>query len=192
MSSNTDEDLNVSIRFLVDPFEVSVSSKAKRSGLVDLLVGLFSTIRENQDKLGEAVSGVDLANIKPIAKPKAPTDDPLGRVAEKVGVSYEKLKEILRVENNLPVIVAKEKFGSPDKGALVLIYTFEFGLGKKPTHQQIGAAFKQSGFEPAFGKYTKNNLLRGGKITKAKDEISLLGPGILDAEAEIKRITASK
>jgi len=105
---------------------------------------------------------------------------------------YERLEEILRVEDGTPIIIAHEKFGSPEKGAMVLIYAYQFGLGKKPSHEQIGNSFRMSGFAPpAFGKRTKGNLKRAGKTEEEDDKIGLIGSGISDAEEEVKRIVGS-
>jgi len=192
LSTSNDEEVSVSIRFVVEPFEVSIRARTKRSGLSEFITDIFDYIKQNQNNLADAVSGIDLKKIKPIEKPvRAPVEDPVEKVSVKIGVDSERLKQILRVEDGTPIIIAHEKFRSPEKGAMVLIYAYQFGLGKKPSHKEIGNSFRKSGFRPAFGKRTKGSLKQAGKIDEEDDVISLTGSGISDAEEEVKRIVGS-
>ncbi len=191
MSDNADKELDVSIRFVIDPFEITVSAKAKKTELSNSIIELLNEIKQKQNELAESVTGIDLTKFKPIEVRAKTPEDPVDKVAAKIGVSADHLKQILRVEAGVPIIIAKEKFGSPEKGAMVLIYTYHFGLDKKPAHEEVSSAFKQSGFTPGFGKRTKGALMKSGKIHIEKGEISLAGSGISDAEAEVKRIIAS-
>jgi len=161
---------------------------AKRSEFISLLTDLLNDIKQRQNDLAESVAGIDLTKIKPVVTPTEPLEDPIEKVATKMGVSAEKLKGILRVEDDTPLIIAKDKFGSPEKGAMVLIYTYRFGIGKTPTHDEVTASFGQSGFTPTFGKRAKDTLKKGGKIQVVEDKITLTGSGIADAEREVKRI----
>ena len=155
---------------------------------MSVLVDLLNGIKQRQNDLVESVTGIDLTKIKPVVTPIKPLEDPIEKVATKMGVSTEKLKGILRVEDDTPLIIAKERFGSSEKGAMVLIYTYQFGVNKTPTHDEVAASFGQSGFTPAFGRRAKDNLKKGRKIHVEDDKITLTGSGIADAEREVKRI----
>jgi rRNA-processing protein FCF1 len=191
LSGNADKELSVSIRFVIDPFEISVITTAKKAELSSAIIDLLNEIKQKQRELAESVTGIDLTKFKPIeVRVKAP-EDPVDKVAAKIGTPAEQLRQILRVEAGVPIIIAKEKFGSPEKGAMVLIYAYQFGLDKKPNHEEVSTAFKDSGFTPAFGSRTKGALKTQEKIRIEKGEISLTGSGISDAEAEVKRIIGS-
>jgi hypothetical protein len=188
LSGTEDKELDVSIRFVINPFEIAVKTKAKRTELTNAILDLVNEIKQKQNELAESVAGIDLTKFKPVGMPTKVSEDPVEKVAAKIGTSAELLKQILRVETNVPIIIAKEKFGSPEKGAMVLIYAYQFGLDKKPNHDEVSKAFKDSGFTPAFGSRTKGALKSQGKIRIEKGQISLTGSGISDAEAEVRRI----
>jgi hypothetical protein len=189
LSGTDDKELDVSIRFVISPFEVAVKTKAKRAELAGVIIDLVNEIKQKQNDLAESVTGIDLTKFKPVGTPpKAASEDPMERLAERIGVTAESLKQILRIEDKMPIITARDKFGSPEKGAMVLIYAYQFGVGKKPNHDEVSAAFNQSGFTPAFGTRTKGNLKKQKKISIEKGEISLTGSGISDAEMELRRL----
>jgi hypothetical protein len=190
LSETEDKELDVSIRFVINPFEIAVKTKAKRTELASAILDLVNEIKQKQNELAESVTGIDLTKFKPVGMPTKVSEDPVEKVAVKIGISAELLKQILRVEADVPIIIAKEKFGSPEKGAMVLIYAYQFGLDKKPKHEEVSTAFKDSGFTPGFGSRTKGALKTQEKIRIEKGEISLTGSGISDAEAEVKRIIA--
>lgn len=192
MSGVADKELNVSIRFVIGPFEISLSTVVKRTEFTSTIIDLVDEIKQKQNELAQSVVGIDLTKFKPMVIQGKASEDPVEKVAAKIGVLAELLKQILRVEANVPIIIAKEKFGSPEKGAMVLIYAYQFGLEKKPNHNDVSAAFTQSGFTPAFGTRTKGALLKPpAKIRIERGEISLTGSGISDAETEVKRIIGS-
>jgi len=190
LSSDTDREVNVSIRFVIPPFEISLSTAAKRSEFVSVLVDLLNGIKQRQNDLVESVAGIDLTKIKSVVTPAISFEDPIEKVARKMEVSAERLKGILRVENDVPFIIEKDKFGSPEKAAMVLVYTHQFGLDKVPTHKEVAASFRQSGFKTGFGKSVKGHLQTRKKIQVVKDKITLIGSGIADAEKEVNRILA--
>lgn len=183
--------MSVSIRFGIPPFEISISATSKKEELAATIVDLLNQIKDKQNEFTESVSGIDLAKFKPVSVGGKPTEDPVEKVAAKIGVSPESLRQILRVENKVPMIIAKEKFGSPEKGAMVLIYAYQFGLDKRPTHDEVSASFKLSGFSPAFGRRTKQALKNQGKIQIEGEEIGLSGSGLSDGEEEVKRIVGA-
>jgi hypothetical protein len=188
LSTAADKELAVSVRFGIPPFEISVSTTCKKEELAATIVELLNQIKDKQNALTESVSGIDLTKFKPVSVAAKTAEDPVEKIAAKIGVPPESLRQILRVENKVPMIIAKEKFGSPEKGAMVLIYAYQFGLDKRPTHDEVSASFKLSGFSPAFGRRTKQALKNQGKIQLEGDEIGLSGSGLSDAEEEVKRI----
>lgn len=191
MSGTDDKELDVSIRFIISPFEIAVKTKAKRTELTSTILDLLSEIKQKQNELAESVTGIDLTKFKPVGVQAKVSEDPVEKVADKIGVSAAGLKQILRVEAGVPIIIEKKKFGSPEKGAMVLIYAYQFGLDKTPNHEEVSSAFEQSGFTPAFGSRTKGALKSQGKIRIEKKQISLIGTGISDAEEEVKGILGS-
>jgi hypothetical protein len=191
LSEAEDKELDVSIRFVINPFEIAITTKAKKTELTSTIIDLVNEIKQKQNDLAESVTEIDLTKFKPVGVPTKVSEDPLEKVAAKIGTRVDLLKEILRVEANVPIIIAEEKFGSPEKGAMVLIYAYQFGVGKKPNHEEVSKAFKDSGFTPAFGTRTKGALKTQGKIQIENGEISLTGPGISDAEEELRRLLGS-
>jgi hypothetical protein len=189
LSGIEDKELDVSVRFIISPFEIAVKTKTKRSQLTSSIIDIVSEIKQKQNDLAESVTGIDLTKFKPVGTPpRTAEDDPMARIAERIGTTVDSLKQVLRIEDKMPIITAKDKFGSPEKGAMVLIYAYQFGVGKKPSHDEVSAAFNQSGFTPAFGTRTKGALKTQKKINIEKGEISLTGSGISDAETELKRL----
>lgn len=188
MSEAEDKELDVSIRFVINPFEIAVNTKAKKSELTSTIIDLVNEIRQKQNELTESVTGIDLTKFKPVGVSAKVSEEPLEKVAEKIGVNAESLRQILRIEGNVPILIAKEKFSSDEKGAMLLIYAYEVGVGRKPSLKEVGAAFKQSGYPLAFGKRSKGTLLKAEKIRIERDQVSLTGDGIADTEAEVRRI----
>jgi hypothetical protein len=189
LSSNGDKEHDIAVRFVISPFEVTIKTKAKKPELTGTVIGIINEVKEKQNDLAASVTGIDLTKFKPVGtQPKAASEDPMEKLADRIGTTVDSLKVILRIEDKVPIITAKDKFGSPEKGAMVLIYAYQFGVGKKPNHDEVSTSFSQSGFTPAFGSRTKGNLKKQKKINVEKGEISLTGSGISDAETELKRL----
>ena len=185
---STEERVNVSIRFGIGPFEVALSGQSNSSSVPEYIATLLENVTKNQDKIAKALTGVALTKIASVTAVKPMVQGDIEKVAGKMGVSVEKLKVLLRIENNTPVIIAKEKFSSPDRAALVLVYAYQSGLNRAPTHAEVSKSFKLSGYEDSFSKRSKGNLLKTKRIDDSDDKITLLGSGISDAEEEIRKI----
>lgn len=190
--SDSDQPANVSIKFAIGPFEVCIGGTTNQSRVMEFIAAMLGEFKQKQSQLVEAVSGVDLSKIRPVTVSwKGPSDDPMEIVAGRVNVPVEKLSTVLRVENGMPIIISAQKFDSIDKASLVLIYTFQFGLGRNPKNAEVNEALKSSGFNESFGRHAKGNLTRARKIDEKDDKITLIGTGIADAEEEIKRAVGS-
>ena len=64
--SSVRKDARVSVRFAIGPFEISIETNGRRSEAARTIALIVRSIREMQDEIALAVSGINGTKFKPI------------------------------------------------------------------------------------------------------------------------------
>jgi len=170
--SRPDRKARVSVRFVVEPFEILIEAEDEESQVGSALLSVVRSIGGMQKEISSAVSDIDITKFRPIEpKPAVEPKGPLEKVAAQLQVSLDPLKKIFLVEDSRVYTMCKrEDFGPKgpgEKAALAMLYVYKFGLDKKPTYEEVNSAYEKIGFDPAsFGAQVKQNLLNQKKIAE--------------------------
>lgn len=147
--AETDENFDTEIEVSVDLVGIKTNIKAKTAGkdtqttlssLLDSLTNNIDKIKQIRASMGPAIKDSPLVEKAPLGISKSLQeemmvgfDDPVQKIADDLGTTPEivnKSKTVFFKSGiDKPQIVGASRF-SPEYGALIILYSFEIGLGK--------------------------------------------------------------
>ena len=182
--------VNIELKIDLPTFKLTLTSEVESGGLSDAVETMLEQV-EKIDKRVKKIAGTSAIRSAEISTTTTPapretssSDDPLGRVARRLEVEDEKLKnaDLFGIKNESPQIFKANRFSSGD-ALLVLAFLFEAGLGSTATpFEKLKEAFQASHIK-AKSPFVAilSNKLRDGHIDKsrynAQNEVVLTSKG---------------